>query len=94
MTVSSKKQISITQLQDGPVVEIVKDFTAAIRNVLTEVKENMPVMDEKIGNFSLEIQNKPNKIFELKNIIFNSIKMKITIWFKNEQKTWTDTLWK
>lgn len=79
MTVSSKKQISISQLQDGPVVEIVKDFTAAIRNVLTEVKENMPVMDEKIGNFSLEIQNKPNKIFELKNIIFNSIKMKITI---------------
>lgn len=94
MTVSSKKQVSISQLQDGPVVEIVKDFTAAIRNVLTEVKENMPVMDEKIGNFSLEIQNKPNKIFKLKNIIFNSIKMKITIWFKNEQKTWTDTLWK
>ena len=39
----------------------------------------MPVMDEKIGNFSLEIQNKPNKIFKLKNIIFNSIKMKLTI---------------
>ena len=57
MTVSNKKKISRSQLWDDSVVEILKAFTAAIRNVLTEVKENMLVLDKKIRNFSLEIQN-------------------------------------
>ena len=57
MAVSNEKKIGRSRLQDDSVVGILKDFTAAIRDVLTEVKESMLVLDKKIRNVSLEIQN-------------------------------------